>query len=193
MITGFNTNCRYGGRVFHVQTEDSGCAHPHIITHLFFAGTILASQKQGYNDLLGSEDLTNQVRSLMEEQHKNMLRRLKNGEFDASMARRLDAGAVTDPQFELEEAVLEPVADGAPPGVEGIDLAVAAESQVAPNAPSGVEPQAESGPQAGPRAFGDGIVSQKPLDEVILDYLVEKARERARPADGRADGSRSRG
>jgi len=29
------------------------------------------------------------------------------------------------------------------------------------------------------RAFGDGIVSQKPLDEVILEYLAEKARGRA--------------
>jgi hypothetical protein len=32
--------------------------------------------------------------------------------------------------------------------------------------------------EAGVRAFGDGIVSRKPLDEVILEYLVDKARER---------------
>jgi hypothetical protein len=30
------------------------------------------------------------------------------------------------------------------------------------------------------RAFGDGIVSEKPLDEVVLDYLVENARKRKR-------------
>ena len=29
------------------------------------------------------------------------------------------------------------------------------------------------------RGFGEGLGSQKPLDEVILDYLAEKARERA--------------
>ena len=28
MITGFNTNVRYGGRVYHVQTEDSGRSYP---------------------------------------------------------------------------------------------------------------------------------------------------------------------
>ncbi len=31
----------------------------------------------------------------------------------------------------------------------------------------------------GERSFGEGLGSQKPLDEVILDYLAEKARERA--------------
>ena len=31
------------------------------------------------------------------------------------------------------------------------------------------------------RAFGDGVVSQKPLDEVVLDYLVASARKRKRP------------
>ena len=46
MITGFNTNVRHGGRTFHVQTEDSGRAHPHVISHLYFGGTILASEKR---------------------------------------------------------------------------------------------------------------------------------------------------
>ena len=39
-------------------------------------------------------------------------------------------------------------------------------------------PEAE-GPQAA-RQFGGDIVSQKPLDEVVLDYLVENARKRKR-------------
>ena len=46
------------------------------------------------------------------------------------------------------------------------------------------------GPPAGPesskeriaRAFGDGVVSQKPLDEVVLDFLVANARKRKRPS-----------
>ena len=29
-------------------------------------------------------------------------------------------------------------------------------------------------------SFGEGIVSEKPLDEVILNYLVENARKRKR-------------
>ena len=30
------------------------------------------------------------------------------------------------------------------------------------------------------RSFGEGIVTEKPLDEVILNYLVENARKRKR-------------
>jgi hypothetical protein len=44
-------------------------------------------------------------------------------------------------------------------------------------------------PVEGPRAFGDGIVSQRPLDDVILEYLVAKSRERS----GGGRGSRSEG
>ena len=30
------------------------------------------------------------------------------------------------------------------------------------------------------RVFGERVVSEKPLDEVVLDYLVENARKRKR-------------
>ena len=32
------------------------------------------------------------------------------------------------------------------------------------------------------RSFGQGIVTEKPLDEVVLEYLVDAARKRKRPA-----------
>ena len=55
-------------------------------------------------------------------------------------------------------------------------------------------PPAAPVPRAQPRAFGDGIVSQKPLDEVILSYLVEKARDRASDRESKATGrSRKKG
>ena len=55
MLSGFNTNFRHRGVLFHVQTEDSGRANPHVITHLFHGGNILASEKGTYSDKLGSE------------------------------------------------------------------------------------------------------------------------------------------
>jgi hypothetical protein len=157
MITGFNTNVRYRGRVFHVQTEDSGRSHPHVISHLYYGGTILASEKRGYSELLESENLTSHVRRLMEEQHRAMLAQLKRGEFDGVIGERLDGEAQEAP------AVPEP--------------APAAVRPAAPPPPA--EPHAA-------RAFGEGLVSEKPLDEVILEYLVEKARGRAaaRPLRG---------
>ena len=46
-----------------------------------------------------------------------------------------------------------------------------------------------TGPGEGARAFGEGIVSERPLDDVILEYLVAKSRERS----GGGRGSRSDG
>ncbi len=81
-VTGFNHNIKHKGRVYHVQTEDSGVNNPHIITHLFVGGNILASKKTSYADIVNAENLAEVVRELMEEQHKEMLRNLINGVYD---------------------------------------------------------------------------------------------------------------
>jgi hypothetical protein len=169
MITGFNTNVRHGGRLFHVQTEDSGKARPHVISHVYYGGTILASEKHEYEDLLDSSDLTEAVRALMEGQHKAMVARLKQGALDAIIAERL-----TDPN----EATGSGVGD-------------------VPRAAPERNPAPAATPPPPERAFGEGIVSQKPLDEVILEYLVEKSRGRGSvgkaPAHRPARESRSKG
>jgi len=82
MVLGFNHNVRYKGEVFHVQTEDSGVAAPHIITLLYRGGVILGSKKTSYADILKIENLESVVEELMKDQHKEMMRRLKSGEFD---------------------------------------------------------------------------------------------------------------
>jgi len=177
MITGFNTNVRHGGRLFHVQTEDSGKSHPHVISHVYFGGTILASEKHEYEDLLGSSDLTEAVRALMEGQHKAMVARLKQGALDAVIAQRL-----ADPSEDTGPGASDPRLAAPAPAP-----APAAVAKPAPAPP----------PRASERAFGDGIVSQKPLDEVILEYLVEKSRGRGSagkaPAERPARESRSKG
>src|SRR5438132_9697133 len=81
-VTGFNHNIKHKAKVYHVQTEDSGVSNPHIITHLFVGGNILASKKTSYADILNAENLAEVVRELMEEQHKEMLRNLINGVYD---------------------------------------------------------------------------------------------------------------
>ncbi|AJE02468.1 hypothetical protein [Geobacter pickeringii] len=83
MVVGFNHNVMYKGEVFHVQTEDSGVANPSIVTLLYRGGTIIASKKTSYADIVKVGDLDKVVEALMKEQHKDMLRRLKNGEFDS--------------------------------------------------------------------------------------------------------------
>ena len=82
MVLGFNHNLMYKGELFHVQTEDSGVANPHIITLLYRGGVIISSKKTSYSDILKMENLEVVVEELMKEQHKDIMRRLKTGEFD---------------------------------------------------------------------------------------------------------------
>ena len=153
MITGATTTVRHRGTMFHVQTEDSGRNNPQIISHLYHGGTILASDKTDYSDRLEAEDLVSVVRGLIEAQHGRMLGQLKKGGFDAVIQERLGQSAG------METPTPTPV------------------SEPEPERPSPLS--AAPRKQSAARAFGEGIVSQKPLDEVILEYLAEKARDRA--------------
>ena len=97
MLTGFNTNIRHRGVLFHVQSEDSGRQYPHIITHLYHGGTIIHSIKSSYAERVNEENLEDVVRGLMEGQHKATLKRLRAGEFDGAIRERLgDVLAATD-------------------------------------------------------------------------------------------------
>src|SRR6476620_7912101 len=78
-VLGYNHTLRHGGRVFHVQTEDSGQAYARLHTHLFYEGTILSTKKQEY-DPSSPEDA---VRALMQQLHKSMIKELTHGEHDA--------------------------------------------------------------------------------------------------------------
>lgn len=56
MITGFNTDIEYQGTTYHVQTEDKGLATPLILSLVYHRGTILASKRSPYDDLLKNFD-----------------------------------------------------------------------------------------------------------------------------------------
>jgi hypothetical protein len=84
MITGFNTDVRYRGVVYHVQTEDKGPVNPLIETLIYKGGEILGSRRLPYADVL--KDLSDEpaITKLMEDQHKGMIMEVKRGRFDAS-------------------------------------------------------------------------------------------------------------
>lgn len=83
-LLGFNDNVRHKGRMFHVQTEDSGVRHPHVITHLFAdGGRILKTTKTSYAEQVSQEKLADIVRGMMKEQHKAMIVALREGQFDS--------------------------------------------------------------------------------------------------------------
>ncbi|MEJ2683035.1 MAG: hypothetical protein P8Z71_01395 [Candidatus Sulfobium sp.] len=79
MLVGYNTNVPYKGRLYHVQTEDSGLNNPVITTLLYFKGTILAAKKVSYSHLAGDPSHREKVRELMRDQHKAMIKELIKG------------------------------------------------------------------------------------------------------------------
>ncbi|KFA93985.1 hypothetical protein [Archangium violaceum] len=168
-VTGFNHNIKYKGKVYHVQTEDSGVNNPHIITHLFVGGNILASKKTSYADILNAENLGEVVRELMEEQHKEMLRNLINGVydgFDTSGVRHYQPGQLGTAEDAAQARQAAPVAKPQPAPPPGAfvppEIAAARAMKVAPKINEvGVE-----------TLFGEDLISEKSLDEVILSYLA---------------------
>lgn len=82
-VLGFNNNVRHRGRVFHIQTEDSGVKSPRIVTHLFAdGGRIIKTARTSYAELLSRTDLAQVVRQLMKDQHKGMFTALRAGDLD---------------------------------------------------------------------------------------------------------------
>lgn len=86
MLTGYNTDFKFQGKVYHCQTEDGGTNNPFITSLLYFQGAILASRKTSYADILKADCLDEVVRELMMEQHKQMIRDLMQGKLNASNA-----------------------------------------------------------------------------------------------------------
>jgi hypothetical protein len=77
-LLGYNHNLTHLGRVFHIQTEDSGPVTPRLFTHLFHEGTILVSRKQEYDSTLPDD----KVRGMMQEQHKTVMKDLMRARLD---------------------------------------------------------------------------------------------------------------
>jgi hypothetical protein len=117
-LLGYNHNVKYGGHIFHVQTEDSGPGNPHLFTHLFFEGSILAS-KRGQYDPAAEED---EVRAMMQSQHKAILKELKQKTYDERIARFFEMRGQT---FRSDDFF----ADGAPGSAQ----------EVAPSEPPPIE------------------------------------------------------
>lgn len=114
-LLGYNNNVRHKGRVFHIQTEDSGVNHPHIITHLFMdGGRILKSVKKSYAEHVGSDGMTEIVRQMMKEQHKAMFIALRDGQFDHIV----DPNAAPPPAPAAAPAPPPPAPAPPPPAVE---------------------------------------------------------------------------
>jgi hypothetical protein len=106
MITGYNTDVRHGNRVFHVQTEDKGLANPMIETLIYVGGEILDNYRSSYEDLLATAAISEPIiQERMDEQHRAVIRDIKNGKYDLTPPDLLEQQAFNDRP--LDQAILE--------------------------------------------------------------------------------------
>ncbi len=177
MVTGFNHNIRHKGRLFHVQTEDSGIENPHVITHLFMGGNILASKKTSYVDIVHDDNVSTLVRKMMQEQQKDMLRNLVRGLYDDVIdqysSRTWQPGVL---DVDEADASRPKVAPG-PKNEEkktsspSREAAASVPPEVVAAQRMDVKPRPREG---GETIFGEDLISERSLGEVILSYLAEE-------------------
>lgn len=115
MITGFNTDIEFQGVTYHVQTEDKGLATPLILSLVYNRGTILASKRSRYDDLLKDFD-EKILAERLQKQHKLICAAIRAGRIedlkrmtakDSAAARQKNANGQTD-QKEAENGKRKP-------------------------------------------------------------------------------------
>jgi len=106
MITGFNTDVQYDGRVFHVQTEDKGLDNPTVESLVYTGGEIITSRRSSYSDLARSSEYSeSEVARRMESQHQAIIREILSGRFDPDGPKPFGYNIITNRS--LDEVVLE--------------------------------------------------------------------------------------
>jgi len=83
MVGGCNSNVVRDGRTYHVQTEDKGDDAGRFETLVYLDGAILASTSLPYRGLTGDLTGREQLRRLMVEHHREVIRQVETGEFSS--------------------------------------------------------------------------------------------------------------
>jgi hypothetical protein len=79
VITGFNTDIEHDGVVYHVQTEDKGLDSPIILSLVYVGGTILASKRSPYADLIEQGFSDEVLAERLKRQHRLICAAINSG------------------------------------------------------------------------------------------------------------------
>jgi hypothetical protein len=118
VITGFNTDIEHDGVVYHVQTEDKGLESPIILSLVYAGGTILASKRSPYEDLIAEGFSDEALAERLKRQHKLICAAIHSGRINdlKRMSRRGKESAAVQEPGETEAATdVADIAEAAPP------------------------------------------------------------------------------
>lgn len=155
MQVGYNTNIPYKGKVYHVQTEDTGIESYQIISLLYYKGAILHSRKSNYENLKDDPELKEKVREMMKDQHKVLCKELIAGKHTK----------VGD----------EPTASGAEPTVADVESTA---GEVEPAVEIHSKPETAIIAEPDPVTVAEKKELEKEaknLDDILIDYIMQQA------------------
>lgn len=109
VITGFNTDIEHGGVIYHVQTEDKGLDSPIILSLVYVGGTILASKRSPYADLIEQGFSDEVLAERLKRQHRLICAAINSGRIDdlKKMSRARKESAVQEETVVIEDIVSE--------------------------------------------------------------------------------------
>ena len=128
VITGFNTDIEHEGIVYHVQTEDKGLDSPIILSLVYVGGTILASKRAPYVDLIEQGFSDEVLAERLKRQHKLICAAINSGRIDdlkkMSRAGKEPAAVAKEPDVseEVVSEEVEPSAVEAAPVIEEFEF-----------------------------------------------------------------------
>jgi hypothetical protein len=158
VITGFNTDIEFEGTTYHVQTEDKGLKTPLILSLVYVGGTIIASKRTPYKDLIETGFDEKTLTERLQRQHKLICAAIKAGR--VADLKRMSGGAGANGVAAKADAATAEVAPYAP--------------EAAAPEPAGVNPaqaspeEAASPPPAG-AAGGVGAAAEPAVHDELLD------------------------
>ncbi|HEY2963909.1 MAG TPA: hypothetical protein VGJ37_15930 [Pyrinomonadaceae bacterium] len=122
MITGFNTDIEHDGVVYHVQTEDKGVDTPIILSLVYAGGTILASKRSPYKDLIAEGFSDELLAERLKRQHRLICAAIHSGRIDdlKKMSRLGKETAALETVVSIEEEEAESIE--AAPSVEEFEI-----------------------------------------------------------------------
>jgi len=124
VITGFNTDIEHDGIVYHVQTEDKGLDSPIILSLVYAGGTILASKRSPYADLIEQGFSDEALAERLKRQHRLICAAIHSGRIGdlKKMSGRTTAAAEAPVEVAEPEALPEVETASAPPATEEFEI-----------------------------------------------------------------------
>jgi hypothetical protein len=193
VITGFNTDIEHNGVVYHVQTEDKGLDAPIILSLVYVGGTILASKRSPYEDLIASGFSDEVLAERLKRQHRLICAAINSGRIDdlKKMSGRvkeaprkkdaIEAGTVEEevaPEIEIEEpgTIEEPFEiEYWPVSQEWTPPPAPADEELAATLEPGMEPRYEPVDlTAAPPAEPEPVIEEvEEVDELVTEPDLE--------------------